>query len=96
MIMAIEVNKIQTLHPEAGKQNKLIAIEKYEQIKLAILKLLADKPLTHSQLMQAIHDEVHSYFSGNVHWYGETVKLDLEARKLIKRDTAKPPLYSLS
>jgi hypothetical protein len=93
--MAIEVTKIQTLHPEAGKQNKLIPLEKYDAIKSAILKLLAEKPLTHSQLMQAIHDEVHTYFKGNAHWYGETVKLDLEARGLIKRDKAKPPIYSL-
>jgi hypothetical protein len=94
--MDIKEAKIQTLHPEAGKQNKLIAIEKYEVIKSAILKLLGNGSLTHSQLMQAIHDEVHTYFSGNAHWYGETVKLDLEARGLIKRDKAKPPIYSLA
>ena len=88
--------KIQTLHPEPGKSIKLISAEKYEIIKLVILKLLGETPLTHSQLMQAIHDEVHTYFSGNAHWYGETVKLDLEARGLIKRDKAKPPFYSVN
>ena len=35
------------------------------------------------------------HFSGNVSWYGETVKLDLEARKTIERTSAKPPKYRL-
>lgn len=87
--------KIQTLHPENGKQNKAISLEKYEIIKSAILEILKEHSLTHTELMQAIHNLVNPYFSGNAHWYGETVKLDLEARKLIKRNTAKPPVYSL-
>jgi hypothetical protein len=87
--------KIQTLHPESGKQNKAISLEKYEIIKSAILEILQNNSLTHTELMQAIHNLVNPYFSGNAHWYGETVKLDLEARKLVKRNTAKPPVYSL-
>ncbi len=88
--------KIQTLHPDSGKQNKIISAEKYEIIKAAIIQILQTQSLTHTQLMQALHDKVHPTFTGNAHWYGETVKLDLEAREIIKRDTAKPPLYSIN
>ena len=87
--------KIQTLHPETGKQNKLISLEKYEIIKATILQILGKGSLTHTELMQAIYDEIHIGFNGNTHWYGETVKLDLEARNLIKRNNAKPPVYSV-
>lgn len=86
---------IQTLHPDSNKKNKIISAEKYEIIKAAILQILQTQSLTHTQLMQALHDKVNTTFSGNAHWYGETVKLDLEARKIIKRDTAKPPVYSI-
>jgi hypothetical protein len=87
--------KIQTLHPDSGKQNKIISVEKYEIIKAAIIQILQHQSLTHTQLMQALHDEVHATFTGNAHWYGETVKLDLEARGIIKRNSAKPPVYSI-
>ncbi|MEO6850218.1 MAG: hypothetical protein ABI203_08915 [Mucilaginibacter sp.] len=72
--------KIQTLHPEPGKTNKAISLEKYEVIKTAILDILKHKSLSHTELMQALHDGVNRHFSGNAHWYGETAKLDLEAR----------------
>jgi hypothetical protein len=29
----------------------------------------------------------------NISWYGETVKLDLEARKIIERTPSKPQRY---
>lgn len=87
--------RIQTLHPDKDKQNKVISAEKYEVIKAAILQILQEQSLTHTQLMQVLHDRVHVTFAGNAHWYGETVKLDLEAREMIKRNTAKPPVYSI-
>jgi hypothetical protein len=34
-------------------------------------------------------------FKGDLQWYGETVKLDLEARKLIER-TTEPGKYRLT
>ena len=86
---------IQTQHPETGKTNKIISLEKYELIKSAILGILANNTLSHTELMEALHARVHSYFTGNAHWYGETVKLDLEARRLIQRSKGKPPIYSL-
>jgi hypothetical protein len=87
--------KIQTLHPDPNKLNKIISVDKYEIIKAAILQILQEQSLTHTQLMQALHDKVHANFAGNAHWYGETVKLDLEAREIIKRNTAKLPVYSI-
>jgi hypothetical protein len=88
-------DKIQTLHPEIGKTNKVISLHKYEIVKEAMLDILAEKSLTHTQLMEAIHVKVKDTLAGNAQWYGETVKLDLEARKIIKRDNSKPQVYSL-
>ena len=88
--------KIQTLHPDKDKKNKLISAEKYEIIKAAILQILQAGSITHTELVQAVHDNVHTSFDGNAHWYGETVKLDLEAREIIQRDNGKPPLYSIN
>ncbi|MBD1367248.1 hypothetical protein IDJ77_25780 [Mucilaginibacter sp. ZT4R22] len=84
----------QTLHPDAGKTNKVISLEKYETIKAAILEVLKDGDLSHTQLMEALYQRVNGHFTGNAHWYGETVKLDLEARGLIQRSKSKPPVYS--
>jgi len=47
------------------------------------------------QLMEALYGKVKDSFEGGVQWYGETVKLDLEARKLIQRTSAKPQKYRL-
>jgi hypothetical protein len=85
---------IQTLHPEAGKTNKVISLEKYETIKAAILEILEEHDLSHTQLMEVLYQRVNNNFKGNTHWYGETVKLDLEARGLIRRSKRKPPVYS--
>ncbi|RWY54147.1 DUF6958 family protein [Mucilaginibacter gilvus] len=87
---------IQTLHPDAGKTNKVISLEKYETIKVAILEVLKEGDLSHTQLMEAIHKRVSSYFKGNAQWYGETVKLDLEARGVIQRSKSKLPIYSVA
>ena len=87
---------IQTLHPEKGKSNKIIASDKYEIIKVAILEVLEIDNPTHMQLMEELHHKLHRAFDGNTHWYGETVKLDLEARKLIERTKTKPEKYQLT
>ena len=85
----------QTLHPDLAKTNKVISIEKYEQIKEALLVILAVHTLTHTELMEALYQKVKDSFVGGVQWYGEVVKLDLEARKLIERTNDKPPKYRL-
>ena len=70
------------MHPEKGKSNKIIASDKYEIIKMAILEILEIYNPTHTQLKEELHHKLHRTFDGNTHWYGETVKLDSEARKL--------------
>ena len=87
--------QIQTLHPTAGKTNKRISLEKYNFIRENILAILHDKELTHTELMEILYDRVKDTFDGGVQWYGETVKLDLEARKIISRSGTKPEKYRI-
>jgi len=87
------IQKIQTLHPQPGKTNKNISLDKYNFIRENVLALLGKKELTHSELMEALSQRVKDKFEGNVQWYGETVKLDLEARKVIERTKTKPEKY---
>ena len=87
--------KIQTLHPQPGKTNKLISLEKYTVIKENILLILTDCEPSHTELMEKLYNKVKDSFEGGVQWYGETVKLDLEARKIIGRTNSKPEKYKL-
>lgn len=88
--------KIQTLHPDKTKTNKIILVSKYNTIKSALLTILANNELTHTELMELLYQEVKDSFEGGVQWYGETVKLDLEARKIISRTATKPEKYYLT
>jgi uncharacterized FlgJ-related protein len=86
---------IETLHPDKSKTNKKISLEKYEIIKAEMLKILESSELTHTELMEAIYRKVRDTFDGGVQWYGEVVKLDLEARGIIERTGKKPEKYRL-
>jgi hypothetical protein len=86
--------KILTKHP-LGKSGKNISKQKYETLKKAILSALKNTQLTHIQLFNELNNRLRSRFSGNISWYGETVKLDLEARKMIERTSSKPQKYRL-
>ena len=86
--------KILTRHP-LGKSGKNIDKQKYDAVKAAILSALAKKELTHTELFDRLNKGLKGKFSGNISWYGESVKLDLEARKTIERTSAKPPKYRL-
>lgn len=87
--------KILTWHPR-GKGGKNISKEKYQKIRSAMVSALREKELTHDQLLAQIARTLKGKFSGNSDWYAETVKLDLEARKLIARTASKPQKYRLS
>jgi hypothetical protein len=87
--------QIQTLHPQPGKTNKRISLEKYTHIRNTILNLLVGVELTHTELMEQLYNEVKNNFEGGVQWYGETVKLDLEARKIIERTGTEPDRYRI-
>jgi hypothetical protein len=86
--------KILTKHP-LGKSGKNIDKQKYDTVKKAILSALAKKALTHDELFERLDRTLTGKFAGSIHWYGETVKLDLEARKTIERSSEKPPKYRL-
>lgn len=86
---------IQTLHPDKSKTNKKISLEKYHTIRAALLLILTRKELTLTELMENLYQRVIDHFEGGVQWYGETVKLDLEARKMIERTGTKPEKYRL-
>jgi hypothetical protein len=84
--------KILTKHP-LGKSGKNIDRQKYEVIRETILSVLKNRELTHTELFEELRKRLENKFSGNVSWYGETVKLDLEARKMIERTSSKPQKY---
>lgn len=88
---------IRTLHPEK-KQGVNISREKYEIICEAILSTLrAQKQMTFMNLSRAVEKEVNGTFEGSVMWYVTTVKLDLEARGLVKRvPGSRPQLVKLT
>jgi hypothetical protein len=86
--------KIFTKHP-SGKSGRNVDRQKYETMKRAILSALQKKELTHTELFNHLNRSLKDRFSGNISWYGETVKLDLEARKIIQRTDSKPQKYHL-
>jgi hypothetical protein len=86
--------KILTKHP-LGKTGRNISKQNYETLKKAILAALRNKELTHTELFKQLNKSLRSRFSGNISWYGETVKLDLEAKKIIERTSSTPQKYRL-
>ena len=84
--------KILTKHPQ-GKTGRNISRKSYDTLKTAILAALRKKELTHTELFEQLNKNLKGKFDGNISWYGETVKLDLEARKIIERTASKPQRY---
>ena len=87
--------KILTKHP-LGKSGKNIDRKKYDTLKKAILSALRENDLTHTELFSRLNQNLKGKFSGNISWYGETVKLDLETKKIIERTASKPQRYRLT
>ena len=86
--------KILTKHP-LGKSGKNIDRQKYDVLKTAILSALRKNDLTHTELFNRLNKSLKGKFAGNISWYGETVKLDLEAKNIIERTSSKPQKYRL-
>jgi hypothetical protein len=91
--------RIKLLHP-AGRKAVSIDKEKYDILRNAVLNSLKKKgESTHSEILEYVtdlfkRDKVE--FEGSVEWHLEWVKLDLEARNMIKRVSDKSPIrYSL-
>lgn len=78
--------RILTLHP-SGKTGVNIQRHKYEQVKKSIISKLKNRTmLSFDELTDLVEDDLKkSGFEGKPLWYIVTVKLDLEARKIIMR-----------
>ncbi|QQS29683.1 MAG: hypothetical protein IPM47_01650 [Sphingobacteriales bacterium] len=77
--------KILTLHPQ-GKKGVNISLKKYLVIKEFILNLLQnEQEITFEKMIALAENELSATFDGKVGWYVVSVKLDLEARKIIER-----------
>lgn len=82
--------KILTKHPK-GKRGVNIGKAKYEAMRETILDILRESPgLTHPRLTDAVERRLRGRFTGSIAWYMEATKLDLEARKLIRRTKEGP------
>jgi uncharacterized protein DUF6958 len=88
---------IKTLHPEK-KQGVNISKTKYEIIRKEIISVLrTHKEITFMNLSRAVEKEVNGSFEGSVTWYVTAVKLDLEARGVVKRvPHSRPQLVKLA
>jgi len=83
-----------------SRNTRWVKAEKYHQGKIrdaqtSDLMVVADEELTHTELFQRPNKTLQGKFQGNISWYGETVKLDLEARRMIERISSKPQKYRL-
>ena len=80
-----------TLHP-LGKQGVNIEKTKYNTMKQAILEALQERDnLTFTELQIIVKTKLQRNFERSVSWYYTTVKLDLEARKIIERVPGSKP-----
>jgi hypothetical protein len=78
--------RILTKHPDKTKQGVAISKAKYEAIRAAIVKALRAKgEMTFADLSKAVSKALKGKFEGSIGWYVTTVKLDLEARKVLRR-----------
>ena len=82
---------IELKHP-AGKKAVRFQKEKYDALKSPLLNCLKTKgESTHREILQAIiedFDKNETKFEGSIEWHMEWVKLDLEARKEIRRTSS--------
>ena len=87
--------KIQLKHP-AGKKAVRMDKGKYDTLKKVLLNHLKAKgESSHSEIVRTITKDfknTKTKFVGSVEWHLEWVKLDLEARKEIKRVGEKAPV----
>ena len=87
--------RILTLHP-TGKKGVNISKEKYDVVKAAIIKALQTQgEMTFYGLNDEVGHQLEGKFEGSIGWYYTTVKLDLEARGIIKRFGKSPQTIRL-
>lgn len=77
--------RILTLHPQ-GKKGVNILQRRYDMIKDFLLKKIEQHgEISYEDLSDMAVAELSKDFDGKVVWYVVSVKLDLEARKIIER-----------
>ncbi|HZG70474.1 MAG TPA: hypothetical protein VEY51_02975 [Chondromyces sp.] len=91
-------DKIQLLNPGPSKKGAVIDQHKYEIVKETILDIIKERgTITFKELMEEVTHQLHNNFEGSPSWYCTAVKLDLEAKKVIKRiEGLKPQALTLS
>lgn len=91
------MKKILTLHPQ-GKHGVNIDQEKYDLIKSSILEILkTNKEISFGDLINKLESSLAGKFEGSISWYVVSVKLDLEARKIIRRiQKSSPQIITLT
>jgi hypothetical protein len=78
--------RVTTLHPDPAKQGVRISKNKYDQVTLAILFAIRHNPsITFRELTAEVDKKLAGTFDGSIGWYVTTVKLDLEARGVVRR-----------
>tara|TARA_R110002111_G_scaffold4048_3_gene23345 strand:+ start:143 stop:433 length:291 start_codon:yes stop_codon:yes gene_type:complete len=86
-------DRLLTLHPE-GKKGVNILVSKYNVIRAFILKTLEERnEISYKELNELAIATLKDSFDGSVPWYLVSVKLDLEARKLIERIPGTSPHF---
>ena len=86
-------DKIITFHPN-GKQVVRINKNKYDIIRESIIQAIQSKPFSFTDITKFVKNELGQTFDGSINWYTVTVKLDLEARNEIYRNSGNPETYS--
>jgi len=83
---------ILTRHPQRGKTGRRIDRVVYDLCRQAIRDVLreAGGEATHTELFNRLQGKLSGKIQGSISWYGETVKLDLEARRIISRSHGSP------
>jgi len=65
---------------------RLFVCEKYDTVSEAILAVVRERgEITFDELGEAVEKKLRGRLDGSIMWYVTTVKLDLEARKVIRR-----------
>lgn len=79
-------DKVQLQHPE-GKKLSRVDKKTYDLIRAEILKILASgeeiKPMA---LLGEVSENLKGKLEGNIAWYAEGVKLDMETKKELVHD----------
>ena len=81
----MEEERITTLHPQ-GKKGVNISKRKYDAARDAIIESIGlGKDMTYTRLVEDVRQRIGHSFQGSISWYVVSVKLDMEARGILKR-----------